>query len=416
MIRRLLGAALLTVLVTAGASSAATERPRAGCTRGLTDVEGDGKYSLSSGVNDPRNTSTDAIDITNVTMRYTGTAFEVHLKAKSMTAAFGAHETAYRWDVTFENANGAKMSVAAMRTNGVYDTVSTTKAPNADSYPNGKFTIGTATTGFTGTTANVDTATGWVVWTIPAEEFAKAFTGPVDGAQLTKVAAQSYAYIPGVGTATTREADAATSTDPAQSTYTVGDDYCFGPPPAVLTSTLNAPKVAFGDSIPLTATLKSDAGTALAGKQVQFAVTGEPVKTGTTNAAGLATVSFTPAKGAGTYPLTITFAGDATDGKAKLTGINVTVLVETTKLAAIKATSTSATARTVTTTLTDNDAKPVTGKVEWWANGKKVATTSTDGKGKATYKGAKAGQTIVAKYAGIAGKYAPSASKPLKLA
>jgi hypothetical protein len=139
------------------------------------------------------------------------------------------------------------------------------------------------------------------------------------------------------------------------------------------------------------------------------------VRTGTTDANGLAAVSYLPGRAAGTYPLVITFAGDATDGRATLRGPTVTVLVEGTGLAALKS-ARNGTARTVTTTLTDDDAHAVAGQpVEWWANGKRVATTTTDAHGKATYAKAAAGQSVVAKYPGLTGKYAAATTKALKV-
>ena len=419
MTRRTLGLTLaVALLATGGVSSADVERPRDVCPRRVTDIEDDAKYTLSStgDLKDPRDPSVAAIDITSVTLRHTADALEAHLKVKSMAAAFASHETAYRYDVKFESADGTAFLLQAMRTNGTWD-ATPAKATGSSQYPLGQFTVGTTITKFVGVTAPVDPATSWVVFSVPKAEFAKAFpTGVSDGTVLKAISAETFAYIPGTGAAAIRQADTASATDPLQNTYKVGDDYCFGPPPAVLTTTLTAPKVSYSDSIPLSATLKSEAGTALAGKSVQFAVAGEPVRTATTNASGVATTTYTPTRPAGTYALTITFAGDATDGRTQLTGISVTVRTEPTKLAALKSTKTSATARTVTTTLSDDDSHVLAGhKVEWWANGKKMTTTNTDSKGRATYKGAKAGQTIVAKYAGVTGKYVATSSKALKL-
>jgi hypothetical protein len=414
MFRRVLGAAVAATLLAAGAA-AAFERPRDGCARQVADPEGDAKYTLSTtgNVKDPRDQSVDALDVRGVAVRHAGDVFEAHVRLKSLSGAFGAHETAYRYDVKFQNADGTKMVLQAMRTNTTWD-ATPAKASGGSGYPEGSYTVGQTITKFVGVKSDIDAAGGWVTITVPKDEFAKAFSAGVSqGTAVTGITAETYAYIPGTGAAAVRLADTATSADPAQSTYRVGDDYCFGPPPAALTTTLTAPRVAYGDSVALQATLRNEAGEALAGKTVQFSVAGV-TRPATTNAGGVATTTFTPAKAAGRYPLTITFPGDETDGRATLTGVSVTVVAETTRLAALKATRTSATARSVTTTLTDDDGRAVPGqKVEWWAGGKRVATTTTDTKGRTTYAGARSGQSVVAKHPGVAGRYLASASRPL---
>ena len=154
-------------------------------------------------------------------------------------------------------------------------------------------------------------------------------------------------------------------------------------------------------------------------KQVDFAITGDPAgtKTGTTDANGVATVTIaTGLKASGTpYPVTVTFAGDATDGKAKLTG-TILVTPEKTVFAPLAVARPSATTRTVTATLTDDDKKPLAAqKVEWLVNGKKVATLTTDAKGKSVYKGAKPGQLVQARFVAVSGKYLGALSNKPKV-
>jgi hypothetical protein len=417
---RTLGAvlAVAALLAPGGVATADPEHPRAACAQRVNDAEGDGKYTLSTtgNVKDPRDPSVDAIDVTSVTLRYTGDALEAHLRLKSLAGAFGTYETAYRYDVTFASADGTTFLLQAMRDSPTWGPTPA-KATGSSQYPLASFTVGATTTRFTGVTAPVDVAGGWVVISVPAAELAKAFGTPVGaGTTLTGVSAQTYAYIPGTGAAAIRPADVATSAEAAQSTYTVGDDYCFGPPPASLATTLTAPRVAYGDGVPLSATLTSEAGTPLAGKPVRFAVAGEPVRTATTGANGVATVTFVSTGPAGAYPLTISFDGDATDGHATFRGVSVTVVAEKTRLAVLTWTRTSATARTVTTVLSDDDGHVLAGqKVEWWVNGKRVTTTTTTSRGKAAFTGAKAGQSVVAKYAGVTGKYVATVTKAAKV-
>jgi hypothetical protein len=412
MFRRTLGAAGAVALLATGVATA-VERPRESCARRVVDDEGDAKYTLSSvgNLKDPRDPSVAAIDVLSVTLRHTGTVFEAHLRLKDLAAAFQQHETAYRWDVRFKTADDTEVLFQTMRTNETWDNTPL-RATGASQYPRGQFAVGSTTTNFTDVLADVDPATGWIVFTVPAAEFAKAFSGGAEGATVTGITAETFAYIPGTGASAIRAADTATSTEPARGTWRVGDDYCFGPPPAALTTTLTAPKVAYGDALPLTATLRNEAGQPLAGKRVTFAVSGERVLTATTDAQGLARAVYTPAKPAGRYPLTVEFAGDATDGKARLAAPPVTVVTEATRLSALTVKKTSASGRAVGTTLTDDDGKPLGGQpVVWYAAGKKAATTTTNARGVATWTGAKAGQSVVARFAGAAGRYAAAASK-----
>jgi hypothetical protein len=92
-------------------------------------------------------------------------------------------------------------------------------------------------------------------------------------------------------------------------------------------------------------------------------------------------------------------------------GGTITIRSETTKFAPLAVAKPSATARTVTATLLDDDKRAVTGQsIAWYVNGKKVATGKTDSKGRAVYKGAKAGQKVQAKFTGVANKYTAASS------
>lgn len=428
MFRRTLGStAAVALIVTAGVSFAAVEAPRAGCARLLTDIPGDARYTISTtgNVADPRNQSIDGLDIETVTLRDTATDIEGYLKIKTGSPSFAAYEMAYRYDVLFKNGDGTTFVVGAMLASPTVTSAPAgqrqTMAAGYSEYP--KFWYQ-----FAGSTlwnkispekikAEVDTATGWIAVRVPKEEMAKGFVattlGP--GTRFTDITAETYAVIPGSGAAVNRIADTASSTDPVTNTYRVGDPYCFGPPPATLTIGAPTYRVQFGDGVAVSAKLLNEAGNPVAGKTVSFSIPGDTAKTAVTNASGVATATFVTSRPAATYPLTATFAGDTTDGKATATG-SLIVSTEVTKLAPLKSTRTSSTGRSVTTALTDDDGKPVTGqRIDWYVNGKKVASSTTDGAGKVTYKGAKAGQTVQAKYAGTTGKYRSATGAPLKV-
>jgi hypothetical protein len=419
MSRRAVVPALAAALAaTAPSAFAAVEHPRAACAQRVNDAEGDGKYALygvgSTNVNDPRDPSVDALDIVNVNLRYTAGGMETHLKVKGLGGAFGAHETGYRYDVAFESADGTKFLFQALRTNPQWDAVSLLKTPTPANYPGATYTVGSTATRFTGVTGEVDVASGWIVVTVPAAEFGKAFGDAVkDGVTLTKVSAATFAYLPAViGFTYTRPADSTLASDQS---YTVGDDFCFGPPPAAL-GAFGAADVQFTDATTLTATLKGEAGDAIEGKTVEFAVAGEPGAPlrGVTDADGVARVTYKPSLPAGTYPVNVVFPGDETDGRARLTG-SVVVKAEGTRFGPLKVGKPSSTTRTVTATLLDDDKHAVNGqKVEWWVNGKRAATLATDGKGVSVFKAAKPGQSVQAKLVAVAGRFLAAAAGPVK--
>jgi hypothetical protein len=70
-----------------------------------------------------------------------------------------------------------------------------------------------------------------------------------------------------------------------------------------------------GASITLSATLKTSAGKAIAGKTVTFTLNGA-TRSAKTNSSGVASVVMTAPAATGTYPIKITFAGDTTNASA----------------------------------------------------------------------------------------------------
>jgi hypothetical protein len=412
MSRRIVGTAVALACLLAGmpASHAATDLPRAVCTHRVTDDPNDAPINYNNVTNGPAVTagaSVAALDVTSVTLRLTADSLQVFLAVTDLVDASGMPATSseYRYKVTF-TANQKAVSFGAAVTNqGTIKSV----PKHAETNPYAR----TGIDPIAGLAVDENADTNYVTFTVPRKELEKNLgVALVEGQdQITDIKAVTQE----VESQKVNSADTTTATG-AAATWTVGDDYCFGPPPAAL-SGYGADAVQYGDTGFLRATLKSESGTALAGKQVQFAVAGTTV-TATTDANGLAKAAYTPAVGAGTYKVTVTYAGDADNGKAALSGDTVVVVVkaEVARFAPLQAARLSATARSVTATLTDDDKHPIAGqKVDWYAGGRKVATLTTDKTGRTTYRAAKPGQTVQAKFAGVAGKYLAASSVSLKL-
>ena len=203
-------------------------------------------------------------------------------------------------------------------------------------------------------------------------------------------------------------------TDASAKTWTVDDNYCFGLPPASV-SDIAGTATQFSDDTTLTAKVIDDeAGTPLANQPVSFTVgSGSPLA-GTTDANGVATALYTASLPAGKHAIRVTFAGSDTVGAA--TGVGELVIaVEGTKMLPLAVKRTSATVRTVTATLQDDDGKVLPGqKLTWYVNGKKVTTTTTDRTGKSIFK-AKPTQKVQARFLGVPAKYATSVSNIAKV-
>lgn len=410
--------AATSLLATASPSNAVdydeTEFPRAGCTRAVTDGPGDGKYQLQSNpaVPRPSDTNVPPLDILGLALGTTETDFKVYLQVANLSTPFDQTETAYQWDVSFETTDGAVVTLATRKLNTTYNSANNLQPTSPGSYPKGSFVIGTSTGSFSQVFQEQDTAKNTIVFKIALSELQKAFpSGMTLGtSELKKISATSAAYMPHSPSVSKRADTVATET-----TYVVGDSYCFGPPPALL-SAFSTKTVQFSDTTTLTATLKSEAGDALAGKAVEFRVAGETaVLRGTTNGSGVATVSYKPTITASKPKVTVSFAGDADHGKSTLVG-EVIVAAEKTAFNALAVARPTATTRKVTATLLDDDKKAVAGqKVDVYVNGRKVTSLTTNSKGQVIYSGAKPTQSVYVKYAGLSGKYLGATSKTVKV-
>ncbi len=207
--------------------------------------------------------------------------------------------------------------------------------------------------------------------------------------------------------------DKAPNNDSTVLEYTVGDNKCFEPPKSKL-SLLTGTTVQYGDVANLSAKLTSEVGdTPVPGKTVTFAIAGVSTSR-TTGADGVARAALTHNKAAGSYPLTVTFAGDDSYSTSTLSGA-LTVKQETVKILTPFKIAKSGTTRTVTITVQDDDKKPIAGQnVNWWVNGKKVTAKKTATNGTVTFT-ATAGQTVYAEFPAVAGKYLGTKSAATKL-
>jgi hypothetical protein len=405
----LVAASLLPGTLAAGAADPAPAPafPRAQCTHRLVDPAGDGYVNPRGvGVNQVK---ADGLDIVGAVFRVTPTDVQAFVQVKDIPEPSGmqAYNSAFRYTVSFKYADKA-FSFWIGQAN-----------PNVD--PNGSNALAAKTVGMqpivTGTHGGVDPAKDYAWISIPRGAFEdKAGMPLADTEKLTGIVIQSGNAL------AANQFDPADDLTPAAAAavWPVGDDYCFGPPPGTL-SEVATPAAQYGDVSAFTAKLADETGAAVAGAPVSFTVTSAAgtavgtVVTGTTDAAGVATAPFTAAVPAGTYTVNVLFPGNADVGKAKASS-ELVVTVEKTKFLTLVVTKPSATTRTVTATLVDDDNKPVAGqRIDWYVNGKKATTLTTDKAGKTQLKTAKPAQTVHAKFVAVAGKYAAATSASRKV-
>ena len=404
----LVAAALFAGVLPATAADAppVPEFPRAACKTGFTDPEGDAAIDYTStGMTGAVTGSNDYLDVKGVTIRLTADKLLVFLSTKALAingAGMDPYDTAYRYIVSFKA--GTKVL-----TFGIEQKNPTAPVAGLDSTQYPTALVGsTAITGFTATFYGADATHGaYAVWTAPRDKTESLVGYPlVEGETFTAIAAKTMLA------AVNRTPQADELTVPATTAWPVTDESCFGAPPASLALTVPA-TVQYGDGAAVKVTLTDEGGTPLAGKKVQLSVTGSgaaPVSA-TTNAAGVAAATVKATVPAGTATVVASYAGDETVGKATASA-PLKVVVEKAVFGPLTVGKPSATSRVVTATLLDDDKSPAAGqKVDFYVNTKKVATVVTSSAGTAVYKGAKPGQSVQAKFAGTAGKYAAATSK-----
>jgi hypothetical protein len=409
----IVGASLLAGSLNAFAATTTgppPELPRPACTKRLADAEGDAAIDYTgAGATKSTTGSVDGVDITGLHVRLTDTSLVVLMAIKKIPAASAmpAYDASYRYTVTFKF--GSRVFTFG---NQLVNPGQPGQPADGALFPQANMGTG-ANDSLPGFTAGIDDKNGYVWWTAPRAKVESNLGGPlVEGDTFTAIYGKTVAFLSQHGS----NADD-TTVPVADAVYKVGDDYCFGAPPATLED-LSADDVTFGHAAAIGATLLDEAGSGIGGKQVQFSVAGEPgaPMTATTDDDGYAEVKYTPTLPAGTYAVTALFAGDTEAGKAKATG---TVVVKAAgrsfkPLAVAKPTTTT---RTVTAILLNDAKAPMAGqKVDFYVNGKKTGSpVTTDAAGKAVFKAAKPGQTVQAKVTEVAGKYLAAASNSAKV-
>ena len=391
-----------SMLAAAHADGIPADYPAAGC---FTYSDPKGDASLDNLPNDPD------LDILGVALETTDTSLKAYTSVDGLTSDGPAMADGHRYSLKFtfnkhvfsasgsDYANGsgplrdglAQTGEAAHVTQLGVDTPSVVPDPTN---PSGYFNKGFVDSGLKVT---FDYTNKWVVFDLPLADIQKYGGAPFTGTITeVSVAAQTDEYAIGSVWDTTIKDNGATSTD----TWTVGDNKCFGPPAAVITN-LGATKVQFGDTAAVSAKVTDAAGSPLSGAAVTFTL-GRLLTTATTNSKGIATAKLTPTVAAGAYSLVESFAGSDKVGKSTLT-TPFSVVAEKSSLTL---TSTSqSTKRIVTASLRDDDRHAIAKQViAWFVNGKAAGKSTTTSAGTATFT-AKAGQTVKAVYAGVAGKY-----------
>lgn len=394
--------ALLGVPPSHGDTPPPPQLPMATCDARIADGPGDGiaTYNVVAAVddppvNDPRG-NLDALDIRSITFRVTPTRVLAFLTVADLPETFRDTDSAYSYILWF------KLGGKYARFEQVYaNPAHVQQGLTADS--SSKASTATNTNGgaaLAGTASGVDKGKNIVYVSADRSALEADLGGPLaNGDELTEIGGRTELWLP--KQPTPRPADKAEDVAPDKAVWKVGNDGCFAP------STFAVPGVTaqYGDRATLTATLKDDAGVALATRKVTFTVPGESApRTMTTDAAGKVALVLNAAPPAGTYQVKVSYAGDEFSGGGQGSG-TLTVRAETIRMAKL-AVKKSGTTRTVTATLTEDDPRAF-GKqpVAWYVNGKKVATVSTDSAGRSVFKGAKAGQKVQARYAGVTGRY-----------
>ncbi len=372
--------------------------PTAGCVT-IADGPSDGTPTYATVQGTRVGTANDPdLDITGVAVRTTPSHLTAVIKVAQL-AAKPAQGLGHQFDFSF--TTGGKTIQLYVATHDSLNAVRDRLSPTAlIPQTGGRVIVGTSSKydDRLDVSAEMSVAKSRVTLSVERSSLETVLGTPLtDGTVVTATAAHS-----SVGTVTgTASADTAQATGADNQTYAIGDNACFPPPPAKF-APANAVSVQYGDKATVAATLTSDAGAPLEGKQVTFTV-GTSKATATTDASGVARTTLATTKTAGSYQMAVSFIGDSAAGPASL---NVPFAVRVEKCKLTLSVAKQGTRRTVTATLADDDRHAVAGQtVSWYVAGRKVATTRTNSAGRASYAGAKPGQTVVAKFAGVSGKY-----------
>jgi hypothetical protein len=378
----------------------------------VTDGPNDAVPMFVGGVpNNPAIPEQPALDIRAINLRLTATELQVFMAVTGnpTTATMQPYESAWRYQVQFKV--GTIAFTYGIERNNTADPGKDVGPGDAGQYP--KMTM-TGLGVISGSTAKFVPGTGtdpsWAVFTSPRSVI-EGRMGPIDpGTAFTTISGATADYL----LSQSGTADTTTATG-ADAQYLAGDDSCFG-----TSTTLNALTVSpaeFNHVSTMSATLLDSDSKPVAGRTITFAVQdGKGTKLhATTNANGLATASYPVRIKAGSYPVTATFAGDDAFKTSSATG-TLKVSAEKTVFAAPTVAKPSAATRVVTTTLRGDNNGAIAGVVvDWYVNGKKVASGKTSKTGKVSYAGAKPGQSVQARFAGSPGMLLASTSRTVKV-
>jgi hypothetical protein len=387
------------------------EMPRTDCAQRFIDGPGDGK--------DPTGTNVPGLDIASAFLRVTDDELQVYvvMNKVQMPDQMPPNESAYKYEVTFKLGD----------TRFYYGLVeANSKAPWDNS------TLKTSTTGYpqafigpahvtpqgdmtSATKFGLYPDSNMVIFRTQRSRVEDILGVKIkDGNKFDTIDVTTTGSVASTPQGGGDKLDAPTA--PAVNQYFAGDDPCFVGPPAKMVN-LTLPSVAYSDSVVLSSKLLDTNGAPVAGKLVKFTIDDSAdgtILSKETGSDGVARVTYTPKVGQGSYNVTAAFRGDVAVGRGVATG-KISVVPETTVIGLAVAKPNSTT-RYVTATLSDNDKHVLSGaKVDWYVNGKRVATIATDKAGKSVFKKAKPGQTVYAKYAGITNKYKSVTSKPVKV-
>ena len=336
------------------------------------------------------------LDLLGLSLRTTGSSLQAYLRVSSLQTAPRFAE-GHRFAVAF-GYRGHRFTAAASSSahglSGVRDVpgVSTISGGSVQLTDNGTARRSTVT-------AQFDTTHSFVVLDIPLADLTKTAGAPATGF-LTAVEATSAAEAAVAtygGGDSTIPAGQRTST----SAYLLGDNSCFGPAPAVL-SVQSPLQAQYADQVAVAARLLDGSGRPLAGRQVSVSLAGVRA-VATTSSDGSFSAVLDPRVVAGSYPLTLAFAGDSTAGASTLTS-TVTVVAESTVL------TLRTSKRSVLATLKDDDGQPVVGaNVTFSVNGSR-STVVTSSKGVAELRDVARSTTVTASFGAVDGQYTASSA------
>jgi hypothetical protein len=394
-----------SLLAAAHADPLPADYPAAGCFT-YSDPQGDASFG-GEAPNDPD------LDITGFALETTDTSLRAYVKVDGLTSSGPQFADGHRYTLKFtfnkhvfsaagsDYANGSGPIRDGLAQTGHAGHVTQLGVDTPAINPTNPDPAILTSPGYvdSGLKVTFDYTNGYVNFDLPIADIEKyggaSFTG-----DLTSVVVQSQTDEYAIGSVWDSAPDLDANGDPAGK-WTVGDNTCFGPPPAVVTN-LGATKVQYGDTASLSAKVTDASGAPVAEAPVTFTI-GKLLTTTTTNSKGIAVAKLTPTLVTGSYSLVESFAGSDTAGKASAS-TPFSVVAE--KSVLVLSERTSGAKRIVTATLRDDDhhalAKQV---VAWFVNGKAAGKSTTSSIGTASFT-AKAGQTVKAVFAGVKGKYA----------